>query len=150
MFWGHQSINWKLPASFFMFSLQTHIWVLWACDSWRLISRAASSCSNLGLDVSLPSTSSSTIPTSQQLSLRPAHSEDAVSTSSPIKPRRELRVTSQIRSHRTRHKPFHPVPHPSCSVSTPKSQHKDLLLASWEVMLFITFPSAVSVSHPEN
>lgn len=37
--WGHQSIRWELPPSFFTLRLRPHRGVLGACDSWRLISR---------------------------------------------------------------------------------------------------------------
>lgn len=111
--WGHQSINWK-HAPFLL-----HVWppvtqmnspCLWFMEADL---QAASSCSNPCLGVSLPCTSSSTTPISQQLSLRPAYPVDAASTSSQTEPEQE----GTVASHRTRHKPLHPLPHPSCKPS---------------------------------
>lgn len=78
---GIRVLTENMPLSFFTFGVQSHEWVLCACDSWWLISRQPAAVRILAW-----MSSSSPVPPAPQLSLRPAYSADAVSTSSHTEP----------------------------------------------------------------
>lgn len=93
--------------------------------------------------------SSPTTPTSPQLSPGSAHPADMTGTSfqtqSPSRRAGHFAGTAGKFFQRERH----PSARPLGAVPAPKST-QPWLLASWEVLVFITFPSVPSIQYPPN
>lgn len=150
--WKHQSINWKQLPSFpspCSASSRTDEFSAPMTDSWRLISgRPAAIQIHAWM---LPSLHLLAPPT-QPLNICPwgsAYPVDVTSTSSQMESPSQQAAGHFCRfSQGTEDKLFHPRPllqaHSVLS-PPPKSQHADLPLASWEVLVFLTFPSALSI-----